>query len=142
MSISAADLLDSLAQRLDDLGLATWSPTGAYPRDGVLPVVTLGKMPQGIVSAVSLNCYFTDPDVETVEDNPLHLVQLESRGPTLRSVLDFETALIRDLHTTTSGTWPGGVSPDTVTFSSAAPAEPDDDGSWTKAANFAIRLNP
>ncbi|MGC5249496.1 hypothetical protein ACPXB3_21530 [Gordonia sp. DT219] len=143
MSVDPASLLRSLAQRLDDLGFAMWEESGAYPKSPGRPVVTVGKLPQNIVSAIALNHYFTDPDVDTVADNPLHYVQLRFRepGPTPLTVIDREQETFRLLQSTASGVWPGGVSPDTVTLSSAAPADPED-GAWTKTANYAIRLNP
>ncbi|QNJ56240.1 tail terminator [Gordonia phage Ohgeesy] len=144
MSVDPADLVSSLAQRLDDLEFGFYRPSGPYPTDLDRPAVTLGKLPQNITSAVAINHYLTDPDVFTVEHNPLHLVQLVFRepGPDPRPVLRSERRAFRLLHTLTSGSWPGGVSPLSVTFSHAAPADPDDDGNWTKAANYHIRLNP
>lgn len=144
MSVEPSDLLRSLAQRLDNLGLALWNESGAYPNAPALPVVTVGKLAQNHVSAIALNVYYTDADVSTVEDNPLHLVQLMFRepGPGPIPVMDRERLVFRALHTTTSGLWPGGVAPDTVLLQSAAPADPEDDGAWTKSANYAIRLNP
>lgn len=141
MSTSPTALLRSLAQRLDDVGFGLYSPTGAYPKTPTLPVVTIGKLPQNIMSAVALNHYFTDPDVDTVSDNPLHYVQLRFREAELLEVMDREQEAFALLQSTASGVWPGGVSPDTVTLSSAAPADLED-GAWTKTANYAIRLNP
>lgn len=136
-------LLDSLAQHLDDLEFGMYRPTGAYPKDPDRPVITLGKLPQSIASAVALNIYWTDPDIFTVKGQPLYLVQLLFRepGPDVRPVLRAERKAFRLLHTTTSGSWPGGVSPLSVTFQHAAPADPED-GNWIKAANYHIRLNP
>lgn len=141
MTTSPTALLRSLAQRLDDMGFGLYNPTGAYPKNPTLPVVTIGKLPQNIMSAVALNHYFTDPDVDTVSDNPLHYVQLRFREADLLDVMDREQEAFALLQSTASGVWPGGVSPDTVTLSSAAPADLED-GAWTKTANYAIRLNP
>lgn len=142
MTVEPADLLLALAQHLDDLGFARWSPTGAYPKNLTKPVVTIGKLPQDIVSAVALHYYDTDPDPFTVVENPLHAVQLEFRdpGPSPIPVIRHEST-VRGLLHMTSGTWPGGVTPLSVVFSYAAPADPDN-GNWTKAANYEIRLNP
>lgn len=143
MSVAPADLLLCLAQRLDDLGFALWSPSGAYPAAPDKPVITIGKLPQDIVSAISLNHYFTDPEPELVTSTPLHFVQLEFRepGPSPLLVIERERAALKLLHTMLPGNWPGGMSPLSVTFSSAAPADPEN-GSWTKTANYSIRLNP
>ncbi|WLP90256.1 hypothetical protein [Gordonia sp. NB41Y] len=142
MTVSPTALLRSLAQRLHNAGLALWDPTGAYPRNPSRPVITIGKLPQNIVSAVALNHYFTDPEIG-LEGQPLHLVQLLFRepGPTPTAVVDRERTANKVLHTTSSGIWPGGVSPLSVTFASAAPAESEDDA-WLVAANYEIRLNP
>lgn len=141
MSVEPEALLLSLAQHLDDRGFAHYTAEGAYPEILTRPVVTFGKLPQDITSAISLNHYFTDPDRMTVEHNPLHFVQLRFREPDLLALLDRERAAFRLLHSMLPGRWPGGVSPLSVTFTSAAPADPAD-GSWVKAANYAIRLNP
>lgn len=143
-TVEPAALLDSLALRLHQIGFAHYQSSGAYPTALTVPVVTFSKLPQNIVSAVSLAHYLTDPDPMTVEHNPLHYVQLTFRepGPDPRPVIRRERAAFRALHSMLPATWPGGVSPLAVTFSSAAPADPDEDGNWTKAANYAIRLNP
>lgn len=143
MSVEPADLLEALAQHLDDEGFAMYTASGAYPADPGLPVVTFGKLPPNITSAVALNHYWTDPDWMTVEHNPLHHVQLTFRepGPDPLPVLQRERDAFRLLHSILPGRWPGGVSPLSVTFRSAAPADPVE-GSWVKAANYAIRLNP
>lgn len=143
MKVDPHHLQIALAEHLHAEGFAHYSPS-AYPEDLEIPVVTFGKLPQNIIRAVSINHYLTDPDVWTVEHNPLHFVQLRFREPGLDPlpVLERERAAFRLLHTMLPGTWPGGVSPLSVTFSSAAPADPDDDGNWTKAANYRIRLNP
>ena len=40
-------LLDSLAQRLDDLEFGTYRPTGTYPATVDRPAITLGKLDFG-----------------------------------------------------------------------------------------------
>lgn len=142
MSVDPADLVVALARHLHSAGLGHYAP-GAVPASLSVPFLTIGRLPQAPVSATAITHYMTVPDPETVTSTPLHLVQLFSREADMLSVLRRERALIAFLHSILPGTWPGGIAPLSVTLSSAAPASPEEGHrAWTKAANFAIRLNP
>lgn len=143
MSVDPADLVSSLARHLHNAGLGHYAPDTIAPASLPIPLLAVGRLPQAPVSATAISHYMTVPDSETVTSTPLHLVQLLSREPDHLSVLRRERALIAFLHSMLPGAWPGGIAPLSVTLSSAAPASPDEGfRAWTKAANFAIRLNP
>lgn len=143
MTIDPAVLETSLAEHLHALGVGHYQPAGAYPPDLMVPAITVGKLPQSIPSAIAITYYLTESNPDLVLTTPLHMVQLLFREPDRRTVIDREHTLRRVLHTMLPGSWPGGITPLSVAFSHAAPADPDEGHqAWTKAANYAIRLNP
>ena len=145
MSVDAVSLIDSLGRRLHDLGLAHYLGAAVpIPAGIVVPAVALMGLPKSHISAISITPYYEESDPNTWSSTPMHAVQLLFREPGAdpRPVLNRERAVRRALCSMLPGVWPGGVAPLSVSFSSAAPADRDDDGCWTRSADYYIRLNP
>lgn len=136
-------VLRSLAQQMHDLGVATYQPSTGYAADIVLPGVVFGTMPNAPGNCVAINYYGTDPNIWTVQDNPLIRVQLAWRANSKSPlpVIDLAENGFRALHSMTPGLWPGGVRPLWMQRTISPPAERVDDRQ-IKADSYDIRLNP
>lgn len=133
----------SLAQHLHNLGLATYSPTGAYPGTPTHPAVFFGRLADRPDRAVAITHYNTDPEYDTHIGSPLMRFQLRWRGNgDPRTVWGFADAAAQALRTKTPATWPGGVHVLTCWRSITAPIEADSNERWMRADSYEIRLNP
>lgn len=136
-------VLRSLAQHMNDGGVAIYSATGGYDDDIVLPGVVFGELPMNPGNCVAINFYGIDPDVWTVETNPLVRVQLAWRADSTNplAALDFAEDGFEFLHSMTPGPWPGGVRPLWMQRTISNLAERANDRQ-IKADSYDIRLNP
>jgi hypothetical protein len=131
---------------MHDNDCAVYRESGLYTKAETKPAVFFGKLRDGANIpdlAVAITLYNTDPDVFTVQTNPLVFLQLRFRGTTDdRVVIDWAHQAFELLHTLTPGRWPGNVSPLSVTRTIDGLPEPDANSRWTKADSYAVRLNP
>ena len=140
---TVAALLDSLAQRMHEQGVATFAPDAVYPPTVTAPAVYFGQLFDSPDHAVAINHYWTGPDTFTQQHHPLMRVQLRWRGTNdPRVVHALADAGFDALHTLTPGIWPGGLQPLWVQRTIVAPIEPDQNGRWMRADSYEIRLNP
>lgn len=99
-------VLDSLARHLVDLGLARYSPNGAYVGTG-LPAIFTGRQPDKPDQAVTINVY----DHQTrwgADGSPAFWVQLKYRmGPDPRHVNALADAVHTAIHDKSHQQWPG-----------------------------------
>jgi hypothetical protein len=142
----ASDVVQALAARLHEAGVAVYTPDAPYPKTPPVPAVVFGRLPQSPLLAVAINRYGTDADILNLE-NPTVRVQLRWRAATT-SPLDVDTiadAAYRVLQfTETSGpqTWPGNVRVQSCTRRIAAPSEPNANGQWERCDSFELIINP
>ncbi|WFN91479.1 minor capsid protein [Gordonia sihwensis] len=136
-------LLDSLAQYMNDAGVATFAADGIYQPTVTAPAIYFGMLHDKPDTAVAINHYDTDPDVFTHQHNPLMRVQLRWRGDRdPRTVHRIADKGFTALHTLTPGPWPGGLHPAWVQRTIVAPIETDQNGRWMRCDSYEIRLNP
>ncbi|UQE74193.1 minor capsid protein [Gordonia sp. PP30] len=137
------DVLDALARRLTEAGVAAYSPDGAYPTTPAAPPVFFGQLYPTPDLQVAISHYWTDPNPMTQRGNPTVRVQLRWRGDknptTVHSLAD---AAYAALHTMTPGLWPGGVRILWCSRQLVAPIEPDANGRWERADSYEIQCNP
>lgn len=135
-------VLDSLAQHLHDLGVATFAPDGVYPATVTAPAVYFAQLYKAPDPAVAIAHYYSDPDV-MLGGSPRMRFQLRWRGDrTPQTVNRYADRAYAALHTLTPGSWPGGVRIQWCVRQIVAPLEPDENGRWERADSYEIQLNP
>lgn len=144
MTISLPHVLRSLAQHMDDQGVALFSLTDPYPDDPIRPAVTFGAFPESPIKAVAINYYNTNPNIFTVATTPLIRVQLAWRSDSENEldVIELAENGFEKLHTMTPGPWPGGVHPIWMLRTITNKPDRDQNDRWIQADSYDIQLNP
>ncbi|AEV51981.1 phage tail terminator protein [Prescottella equi] len=139
------ELEAALAQRLHDMGLADYQPTGAYPTNLTVPAVFFGSMPDKPNGAVLINVY--NDDRERDPHTPIYLVQLRfrsisgTRRDTERMANWTFSALDDRVNERSNSQW-GAIRVLHCHRHLRAPAEPDMNGRWSRPDSYTIMTNP
>ncbi|MGM5065729.1 phage tail terminator protein [Rhodococcus qingshengii] len=139
------DLLEALAQRLNDLGVARYDPNiDVYP-EGPLPVVFFGQLPDKPATAILLNAYNADHSRD--QGNPDYYVQLKFRtaGRDPRTVDRLADAVFRaldDLYNDRHTTRWGDVLVMLCHRHIRGPAMQDLNSRYTRPDSYTITTNP
>lgn len=139
--IDPGEFLDALARHLDAVGLARYSPTGAYG-PGSLPAITWTLLPATLDAAVALTVY--DEILDRDDHNPDVYVQMRWRtaGTDPRTTHAAADAASRALHDASHVALPGGLRVLLCRRKIRGVAEPDNAGRWERADSYRFTLNP
>jgi hypothetical protein len=141
MTIQLADVMRSLGQHMENLGVAVYNSD--YTETD-LPAVVFGELADEPANAVAINYYNTNPDIFTVATTPLIRVQLawRAKSESPLAALSMAENGFRKLHTMTPGPWPGGVHPVWMLRTITNNPDRDDNDRWIQADSYDIQLNP
>lgn len=141
MTIRLADVMRSLGQHMEDVGVAVYN---ADYTETNLPAVVFGELSTEPANAVAVNYYGTNPDIFTVATTPRIRVSIAWRSNSESPLvcIDMADNGFDKLHTLTPGPWPGGVHPIWMLRTISNQPEPDGNGRWIKADSYDIQLNP
>lgn len=140
MSTNTTELVDAIARHLAALKLVRYEPTGAY-KNGTLPAVFVGQLPDRPDDAVSIRVYDRSRDRD--RDNPDWYVQLRFRraGRDPRPVDDFADAVDAALDDRSHFTLPGGIGVKLCRCKIRGVSDPDDSGRWSRPDSYVFTLD-
>lgn len=130
------DLLTGLAEHLDDLGIGTWSVSGAYAAD--VTGIVLSVIPQSPAAVIVLSAYSVSDDT-TLSDSVTG-VQIRTRtaGQDPRPTDDLADSIFDALHGATGLVF-GGIRVQQMWRQSWSPLGPDENQRHERADNYYLQ---
>lgn len=133
------DLLAGVAQLLEDEGVATWNPAGAYPADARRPIM-MGVVPSGPDEVLTLTAYGITDD-PSLSDS-VHGMQVRGRAGrdprTVDALLDDVFDVLHGLH---GVDLPGGIRLELALRRSWTPLGADDNSRHERSDNYALTVH-